>query len=122
MATFSELIDFKSSEALHNIIVEEESAREKSRLEWKEKHCFRNITEVIEYLKTNHIVSFSGETLMWDSENQEKPIKFIYQTSDGTDCVFWNTSKHYTIEEFKAKFNKGMDEYGYLPYLTKVFF
>jgi len=119
MASLLDLIDDKVKNNLNQIIIDENNKREKEAFERRKKTAFNNIYDVIDYLKTEGFVGYNGSDFTWDASVGDTPIVWTHQVSDGTDCVFWNEKTHMSIETFKEKFDKGMDEFGFLYGFSK---
>lgn len=114
MASLADLINDKAKNTLNQIIIDENDKLKKETFERRKKIAFNNINEVVDYLKKEGIVGYDYCNFTWSKSNKDTPIIWTHQVSDGTDCVFWFTKTYMTIEEFKEKFDKGMDEFGFL--------
>lgn len=120
MASFSDLINDKAKNTLNQIIIDENDKWEKETFERIKKIAFNNINEVVDYLKKEGLVCYSGSNFNWDTAvGCDKPIIWNHQVSDGTDCVFWNEKTSMSVNEFKEKFDKGMDKFGFLYGFSK---
>lgn len=120
MATFADLINDKAKNILNQIIIDENDKWEKETFERKKKTAFNNINDVVDYLISKGLVCYNGSIFSLDTTpGCDKPIIWTHQVSDGTDCVFWNEKTRMNIDEFKEKFDKGMDRFGFLYGFSK---
>lgn len=120
MASFADLITDKAKNTLNQIIIDENDKLEKEAFETRKKTAFNNINDVVYYLISKGFVCYSGSNFSWDTTpGCDKPIIWTHQVSDGTDCVFWNEKTRMNVDEFKEKFDKGMDKFGFLYGFSK---
>lgn len=119
MASIADLINETSKNALCGILAEEERMYLEERKNKLKRTGFRTIGDVISYLKTGEHVLFYYMPIRWDDSDIDRPIVWRHQVSDGYDCVFWDVDTKMSEREFKIKFDKGVDEFGYLNGFTK---